>query len=130
MNKVSRPLIFTLVAILVLAIIGSILASGPFHSDSHGGPSLMFFDEDLSDSALGWMIAIPILVIVGMVVTAVLAGVALITVVALAFAAVMVVLALLLAFTPFVIFLGLPILAIYGLVKLFQRDQPKATPAV
>lgn len=127
MNKVSRPLIFTLVAILALAIIGSILASGSFHSSS--GPSLMFFDEDLSDSALGWMIAIPILVIVGMVVTAVLAGAALITVVALAFAAVMVALALLLAFTPFVIFLGLPILAIYGLVKLFQRDQPKVTQA-
>ncbi len=125
MNKISRPLVFALIAVLVLAIIGAVLASGPFHSGT--GPTLMVFDEDLSDSALGWMIAIPILVVVGMVVVAILAGVALITTVAMAFAAIMVILALLLAFAPFVIFLAIPVLAVYGLVKLFQRDQRKVT---
>ena len=127
MNKISRPLLFTLLAVLVLAIIGAVIASGPFPSAS--GPTLMMFDEDLSDSALGWAIAIPVLVFVGIVVTAVLAGTALITVVALAFAAVMVVLALLVAFTPVVVFLAIPVLAVYGLVKLFQRDPRRATPA-
>ncbi len=42
---------------------------------------------------------------------------------ALAFAALMVVLAIALAFTPFAIFFGLPLLAIYGFVKLVQRDR-------
>ena len=127
MNKISRPLIFTLLAVLILAIVGAVIASGPFFTGA--GPTLMFFDEDLSDSALGWMVAIPILVLVGIVVTAVLAGVALVTVVVLTFAAVMVSLVLLLAFTPFAIFLAIPVLAVYGLVKLFQRDHRKMTPA-
>ena len=83
--------------------------------------------EDLSDSALGWVIAIPVLVLVAVLVTAVLAGVAVITTLALSFAAVLVVLALLMAFTPVVIVLSLPLLALYGLVKLFQRDQRKVT---
>ena len=127
MNKISRPLLFTLLAVLILAVVGSILASGPFHSA--GGPTLMLFDEDLSDSALGWAIAIPILVFVGIVVTAVLAGAAVITVIALAFAAVLVVLAMLLAFTPFAIFLAIPVLAVYGLVKLVQRDRRQIASA-
>ena len=128
MNKAPRPLFFALIALLVLAIVGAVIASGQFSFGS--GPTLMFFDEDLSDSALGWMIAIPILVVVGMAVAVVLAGVVLITTVALAFAAIMVILALILAFTPVVVFMALPILAIYGLFKLVQRDHRSATPAV
>lgn len=124
MNKISRPLFFAIIVLVVLAIIGAVIASGTF---GHG-PTLVMFDEDLSDSALGWMIAVPVMVLVGVLVTAVLAGVAVITAIALAFAAVMVVLALLIAFTPFAIFLALPVLAVYGLVKLFQRDQRKMTP--
>lgn len=127
MNKISRPLFFTLMAILILAIIGAVIAAGPFPSGI--GPTLVMFDQDYSDSAFGWLIAIPILVFVGILVVAILAGAALITVVALAFAAVLVVFALLLAFTPFAVFLAIPILAIYGLVKLLQRDTRKVTPA-
>ena len=119
MNKISRSLFFTLLAVLALAILGAVIASGPFHSGT--GPTLMFFDEDLSESALGWMMAIPVLVFVGIVVTAVLAGAALITVVALTIAAVIVVLALLLAFTPIAVFLAIPVLAVYGLVRLLPR---------
>ena len=124
MNKVSRPLVIVLLAVLVFAIIGAILASSSFHAD---GPTLMLFDEDLSDSALGWMIAIPILIVVGVIVATVMAGVALITTVALAFAAVMVVLAVMLAFAPLVILMAIPALAIYGIIKLIQRDQRKVT---
>ena len=125
MNKISRPLFYSLIALVVVAIIGVVIASGVI-STGHG-PTLMFFDDDLSDSALGWMIAVPIMVIVGIAVVAVLAGVAVITALALAFAAVMVVLALIVAFTPFAVVLALPVLALYGLVKLFQRDQRKMT---
>jgi hypothetical protein len=121
LNKISRPLLFTFLAIVILAALGSIIASSQF-SSGHG-PTLVMFDEDLSDSALGWALAIPIMAFVGVVVTAVLAGAALITVAALAFTAVIVVLVMLLAFTPIVVFLGLPILAVYGLFKLIQRDQ-------
>ena len=45
----------------------------------HG--SLMFFERDLPDSAFGWAIAIPVLLLVGVILTAVLAVAALVTVV-------------------------------------------------
>ena len=50
-----------------------------------------------------------------------MSGAALLTVVALVFAALLTILALLLAMTPFAVFLAIPVLAVYGLVKLFQR---------
>ncbi|MEO8103543.1 MAG: hypothetical protein ABI790_13530 [Betaproteobacteria bacterium] len=124
MNKISRPLLYTLLVVLIVAIIAAVLASGPFPAGH--GPALVMFDEDLSDSALGWALAIPIMVFVGIVVGAILAGAALITVIAIAFAALMVALALLLAFTPFAIFLAIPVLAVYGFVKLVRRDQQQA----
>ena len=130
MNKVSRPLFFTLLVVLMLAIVAAVIVNGPLSSGASGhGPTLMFFDEDLSDSAFGWMIAIPVMIVVALVVTAVMAGAALIAMLAVAFAAVMVVLVMLLAMTPFAIFLALPILAVYGLVKLFQRDQQRMVPS-
>jgi hypothetical protein len=127
MKKVSRPLLYTLLAVMILAIIGAVIASG--HFSSGHSPALIMFDEDLSDSALGWVIAIPILVFVGMLVTAVLAGAALLAMLGLAFAAVMVALAMLLAFTPIVLFLGIPVLAVYGFVKLVQRDRRQMASA-
>ena len=127
MNNISRPLLFAFLAIVILAALGSIIASAPF-TIGHG-PTLVMFDEDLSDSALGWALAIPILAFVGVVVTAILAGAALITVVALAFTALIVVLVMLLAFTPIIVFLGLPLLAVYGVYKLIQRDQRQLKPA-
>ena len=120
MNKISRPVFYTIVTLVVLALIGVVLASGAFNLGH--GPTFMFFDDDLSDSALGWMIAIPVMVLVGVIVTGVMVGVAVVTAMALAFAAVMVVLVLVMTVAPIVVFLALPFLAIYGLVKLFQRD--------
>ena len=119
MNKISRPLLIALAIVLVIAAVAMGLAVTREHGGVNG--ALMLFDHDLSDSAFGWAIAIPILLAVGVIVTAVCAGVALLTVVALVFAAALTVLALLLAMTPFAILLVIPVLAIYGLVKLFQR---------
>lgn len=125
MNKISRPLLITLAVVLVITA----LAMGLAVTHETGGMdgSLMLFDHDLSDSAFGWVIAIPILLLVAIIVAAVCAGAALITVVALVFAAIITVLALVLAMTPIAIFLAIPVLAIYGLVKLFQRQPSPAT---
>lgn len=118
MNKISRPLLVVLAVVLVITA----LAMGLAVTHESGGMdgSLMLFDHDLSDSALGWAIAIPVLLLVAVIVAAVFAGAALITVVALVFAAIITVLALVLAMTPIAIFLAIPVLAVYGVVKLFQ----------
>ena len=124
MNNVSRPLLITLVVMIVVLAFSMALAATHEHGGING--PLMFFDHDLSDSAFAWAIAIPILLLVGVIVVAVCAGAALLTVVALVFAALLTVLALILAMTPFAVFLAIPVLAVYGLVKLTQR-QPVRT---
>ncbi len=83
---VSRPLIAALAVVLILAAVAMGLAA--MHQSGGMDGNLMFFDHDLSDSAFGWMIAIPILLLVGVIVAVVCAGAALLTVVALVFAAV------------------------------------------
>jgi hypothetical protein len=123
MHKISRPLLIALAVVLVITALAMGLAVT--HEQSAMNGSLMYFDHDLSDSTLGWAIAIPILLLVGIIVIAVCAGAALLTVVALLFAAVITVLALLLAMTPFAVFLAIPVLAVYGLVRLLQRNPPQ-----
>ena len=128
MNTTSRPpasrtLLITLAVVLLIVALAMGLAT--LHESGGMDGSLLLFDHDLSDSAFGWAIAIPILVLVAVIVAVVCAGAALLTVVALAFAAVITVLALLLAMAPVAIFLAIPVLAVYGLVKLFQRDAGK-----
>ena len=124
MNRISRPLLATLAIVLVITA----LAMGLAVTHEMGGMdgSLQLFDHDLSDSAFGWAIAIPILLLVGIVVAAVCAGAALLTITALAVAGVLVVAALLLAMAPLAIIMAIPVLALYGFVKLLQRNP---TPA-
>ena len=119
MNKISRPLLIALAIVLVITAV----AMGLAVTHEHGGMSgsLIFFNHDLSDSAFGWAIAIPILLVVGVIVMGVCVGAALLTAVALALALVIMVFAILLAMTPLAIFLAIPVLAVYGLSKLFQR---------
>ena len=124
MSKLSRPLVVMLALVLLTVSVAMGLAVAHEHGGMKG--SLMFFDHDLSDSTFGWAIAIPILLLVGVIVVAVCAGAALLTVVALVFAALLTIFALILAMTPFAVFLGIPVLAVYGLVKLTQR-QPVRT---
>ncbi len=120
MNKMSRPLLITLAVVLVITA----LAVGLAYSHESGaiGGSLMFMDHDLSNSALGWAIAIPVLLLVAVIVAAVLAGAAAVTVFALILAAVITVIALLLALAPVVVLLVIPVLALYGFIKLVQRN--------
>jgi len=123
MNKISRPLIYGLLVVLVLGVLAAIMASGHITFGGEHTPTLIVFDEDMTDSALGWFIAIPILLVVGMLVMVICAAVAVIVVLALAFAAVLTILALVLAAAPFAIILAIPFLAIYGFIKLIQRDK-------
>lgn len=121
MKTVSRPLFLTLILVLVLVIAAAVYLSGPFHGFE--GASIMIDDHDVSDTPLGWMIAIPVLIVVALGVTAVMAGAALIASIAVAFAALVVATVMLLMCAPFVIFLALPMLAVYGFFKLIQRDR-------
>ena len=63
MNKISRPLLIALAVVLVLVAVAMGLAVTHEHGGMDG--TLMMFDNDLSDSAFGWAIAIPILLLVG-----------------------------------------------------------------
>ena len=120
MNKMPRTLIVTLAVVLVIAAAAAGLAYT--HESGAINGSLLFLDQDLSDSALGWAIAIPVLLLVAVIVAAVLAGTALVVVFALIFAAIITVLALLFAMAPVVILTAIPVLALYGFIKLVQRN--------
>jgi hypothetical protein len=119
----SRKVVFAVVILLAIAI-GAIALSSWFAGVVEPG-TLIMFDDDYSDSVLGWVIAIPILVVTAIVVVFVLAGTGVMVVGALAVAVVATVLAilfsLLLAFLPMAIVLAVPILAVVGLVKLLSK---------
>lgn len=121
MTRTTRNLIFVLAGIAALAALSFALFQ--WHAASEFPGSIMIDGHDLGDSPWGFLIAIPILFLVGLVLTAVFAGVAMIVVFALGFAAIAVCAGLLLAAAPFVILLGIPALAIYGIVKLLERDR-------
>lgn len=126
MNKISRPLAYTLIAVLVLAVVAAVIASGHLSigsSEFGHGPSLIIFDEDMSDSVFGWFIAIPILIVVAIAVAIILAAVAVFTLAVLIFAAAIALLGLALAASPVVILLAIPFMAVYGFIKLVQRDK-------
>lgn len=120
MNRTSRPFLAVLAVVLVFVALAMGLAA--MHQMGGIDGNLALFGDDLSDSALGWAIAIPIVLLVTIAVAAVCAGAAVLTFVAVVFAAVIAILAVLLAMTPVAIFLAVPVLAIYGMVKLFQRN--------
>jgi hypothetical protein len=122
--RLTRVLLFVLLAILLL-VATSIGLSLYFGEHAHHG-SLMMFDEDVSDSAVAWFVAIPVVVVA-------LAIAALVTILALVLAMLALVLAvtlglvaalvgIMLALMPIAVFLAIPVLAIYGFVKLMQRN--------
>jgi hypothetical protein len=122
-KQISRKVVFAALALVTIVVV-AIALSAWFASTVEPG-TLIFFDDDLSDSALGWVIAIPILVVTAVIVAFVLAGTGVMVVGALAMAVVAtivaVVFALLMVFLPFALFMAVPILAIIGLVKLVSK---------
>ncbi len=121
--KLSRPLIFVLVLLAIVLVLALVLATG--HQTGMFSGNLVLFDEDLSDSVLGWAIAIPILILAFTLVVVVLTGAGVIVAGALALALVAVLLcaifAILMAVLPFAAFLAVPILVVVGLVKLLSN---------
>ncbi len=124
MIKPTRTWLFALLGLVVIFALGFALFQWNVAHEFPG--SIVIGDHDLSDSPYGWMIAIPILFLVGLLLTVIFAGVAAIVVLAMGFAALMVVLGLTLAAVPFALILGIPALAIYGFIKLIERDRKAA----
>ena len=132
MRQTSRftrvALFFLLAALLLLAV--SIGLASFFTDNAHHG-SLMFFDDDVSDSVFAWFVAIPIVVVVVTCALVVTVGAALLTLVAvlgavalgLLAALVGVLVAVVATLLPIAIILVVPALAIYGFVKLMQRNR-------
>ena len=122
----NRKVVF--VAVALLAILALALALSTWFAGTVDPGTLVFLDDDLSDSVLGWLIAIPILILTAIMVAFILAGTGVMVVGALAMALVAaivaVVFALLLSFLPFALFLAVPILAVVGFVKLLSKPAP------
>ena len=127
-TKIARPVFFILLGIAVIALLAVLLANG--HSNVMPDAHLMMFDEDFSDSAVGWAIAIPILILAAVVLAIVLAGtgvlVAGVLVMALVMTLVAAVFAVAVTVLPLLAFVAVPILAIVGLVKLLSRPAKPA----
>jgi hypothetical protein len=123
LKQTSRTVVFILIVVLTVVI--AAMALSMWFAGTVEPGTLIFFDDDLSDSVLGWVIAIPILVVTAVIVAFVLAGTGVMVVGALALAVIAtifaVLFALLLAFLPMAIVLAVPILAVFGFVKLVSK---------
>jgi hypothetical protein len=124
MTTTRKVLLFLLLATITLVGLAFLFAnaSGSFGAEH----ALMLFDEDLSDSVVGWMIAIPI-VLVAMVFTVivlVLAGVvvALAMAMVLMIALVVAVFGVLLGLIPIAAFLAVPAAIVWALIKVNRRN--------
>lgn len=122
-QKATRVAVFGLLTLLLVAAVALFMAN--LHSGFGEGAHLVVFDEDYSNSVFGWMIAIPVLIIVAIFTAVVLAGAGVVVIGALAMAAVATVVALLFAILisvlPVVVFFAIPVLAIVGLMKLLKN---------
>ena len=127
-TKIARPVFLILLGIAVIGLLAVLLANG--HSTVMPDAHLMMFDEDFSDSVVGWAIAIPILILAAVVLAIVLAGtgvlVAGVLVMALVMTLVAAVFAVAVTVLPLLAFVAVPILAIVGLVKLLSRPAKPA----
>ena len=123
-SRFTRVLVFVILATLLLVAV-SIGLSSYFGEHAHNG-SLMLFDEDISDSAVAWFVAIPIVVVVLAIAALVTIGALLlalvVTLAAIALGVLAAFVGVLLAVAPLLIILALPVLAVYGFVKLMQRN--------
>ena len=122
-TTLTRTVLLAVLAVTILCALAWMMASG--HDAGWHDGHLMMFDEDLSDSVLGWAIAIPILIVTAVFVVIVLAGTGVLVAGVMAFALLVTLLALAFAFAvtilPFALLLAVPVLVVVGLVKLCSR---------
>ena len=126
-SSTTRVLLWILIAVLALVAVSFLMVH--LHNAQQWDGGLVMFDHDLSDSVLGWMIAVPILIVVAIVVVAILMGVAIlvagIVAMAIIMALIVAVFGLVIAVLPFAVLLAVPVLMIVGIVKLVSpRIQP------
>ncbi len=125
MGATSLSRKFILGVVVLVAVVVAAVALSTWLAGAVDPGTLVWFDDDISDSALGWAIAIPVLILTAILVAVVLAGTGVMVAGALALAAVAsivaVLFALLLVFLPFAIFIAIPVLAVVGLVKLMSK---------
>lgn len=124
MTTTRKVLLFLLFATVVLVGAAFVLAnsSGVFGA----GHTLVLFDENYSDSVIGWMIAIPIvlvaIVIALLALTMVAVMIAIVMAVVLFVALVVAVFAVLLALIPVAAFLAVPTAIVWALIKVNRRN--------
>jgi hypothetical protein len=120
----TKVLSAMLIGLIILVGISLLMVS--LHAAGNWSGGLMLGNNDVSDSLIGWMIAIPVIVITMALVTLIMIGVGIIlaAVVAmiLVIALVAVVFGLVMAVLPIAAFVAVPVLIVWGIVKLLTNN--------
>lgn len=122
MNAPS-PLLARHALMLVLLLLCVAAALALWHSQTGMTGHLIMFDEDLSDSFIGWVIAIPIVVVALVVAVLALLFALVLTVFLVVVALALALFGILVGLAPVVAFFAIPVLAVVGLVKLVERKR-------
>lgn len=124
MNTSRHPRARTglLVALLFVCVAATLVFwPAAFGSVDH----MLFFDDDVSDSLIGWVIAIPLIALALVAVVLAL----FLTLLLLALVVAIGIFAVLVALAPIVALFAIPALAVVGLVKLLQLRRDAAFAA-
>ncbi len=121
----TKPVRWLLIGLVLMAVLAGLALLMVNTVSPHG--SIILDDMDMSNSVLGWMIAIPILIGVAMLLLVIFAGLGVVAAVAVAVALGAVGIALLVAMLPVLLLLAVPALALYGFIKLVTRPRRVVT---
>jgi hypothetical protein len=127
LTRLQKFLLWTLFGVLVVVGLSALLAHA--HSVNDWGTHVMLFDQDMSDSILGWLIAIPAVMLATVIVIVALAGTGIILAGVFAMVLVIAILALVvaIAFTvlPLAAFFAVPILFVWMIVRFAKRKDAR-----
>jgi hypothetical protein len=131
LTRLQKFLLWMLFGVVVLVGLSALLAYA--HSANDWGSHVMIFNEDMSDSVLGWMIAIPAVMLTAVIVVVVLAGTGLLLAGVLAMTIMIAVLAVVLglafAVLPLAAFFAVPILFVWMVVRFAKRKDERQAQA-
>jgi len=119
--NLSKPLRWLLAGLLFMLLLTALAGFAVHSFGPHG--SILIDDMDLSDSMLGWMIAIPILTCVAIMLVVIFAGVGVIVAGVLTLVLGGLAVAALIFMLPVLLFLAIPLMVLIGLVRLFTRPR-------
>ncbi|MEI6737089.1 MAG: hypothetical protein WCL29_01265 [Pseudomonadota bacterium] len=125
-SKTTKVLLWLLIAVLALIAVSFLMVH--LHSVQEWDGGLYLFDQDLSDSVIGWMIGIPVLIVFAIITIAVLMGVGIILAGVVAMVVVIALLSaifgLLVVVLPFAALLAVPVLIVWGIIRLLSHKTP------